>query len=177
MPKLSTTPKPLTPCDEDYPMPRFSYSDETGKWELKNEQSLKTLKRLFCTSGTHQAINMLCSTLDAIPCYHPNDRPNGFTPNMLVEYLVDQAPQSITETQLVLNMLVLHVQGMEYASRLKNCKYMDQVKVYSSAVERLNKAYAKQATVFAKLRGKVGNVYLQQVNVNDGGQAVVKQGA
>jgi hypothetical protein len=177
MSKRSTTPKPLTPFDEDHPMPCFKYCDVEDKWIHENKESLPTLRKLFCTSGTHQAVHLLCSTLDAMPCYHPRDRPSGFTPNMLVEYLVDQAPQSITETQLVLNMLVLHVQGMEYANRLKNSKYMDQVKVYTSAVERLNKAYAKQATVFAKLRGKVGNVYLQQVNVNEGGQALVKQGA
>jgi len=171
----STASAPIAIIEKPFIRPRFTYG-ENGKWDMKNPDALPSLSKLFCTSDSQLAVHMLTSTLNAVPYFHPVDNPSGFTPNMLVGYLKDQAPQSITETHLVLNMLVLHEQIMLYTRNLSLCKFTDQVKVYSTAVERLTKAYAKQATAFAKLRGKTGNIYLQQVNIHDNAQAVVNQG-
>jgi hypothetical protein len=156
------------------PLPVFVFKN--GQWNMDNPLALPHMAELFATSNPKLAAHMLTTTLNALPLYHPVDNPYGLTPNMLMHYLIDQAPQSVTETQLVLNMLILHEQSMAYSHKLSNCKYVEQSKIYTMAIERLTKAYAKQATAFAKLRGKTGNVYMQQVNVNEGGQAVVKQG-
>ncbi|MFM7389019.1 MAG: hypothetical protein ACKO34_00125 [Vampirovibrionales bacterium] len=100
----------------------------------------------------------------------------GVDPNMLVHYLYDVQANTPTEALLALNIFALQEQAFRLHKRLATATHLETIQGYTNCVSKLSSAMAKQAEALAKIKGKAGNTFLQQVNVNEGGQAVVHQG-
>jgi hypothetical protein len=154
--------------------PIFERTDE-NQWKLANDDGIPMLATLFGTTSPALAMHWLDQYLNAFP-----SATEGYTiemdPNLLVQYLKDVQAKSNTEALLALNMLLLQEQTFLLSRRLANTKYPDGFVRFTNCISKLSSAFSKQADALAKLRGKSGNTFLQQVNVNDGGQAVVTQG-
>jgi hypothetical protein len=145
--------------------------NEENQWMLSNDGNIHELATLFGTTSPTLAMHWLHQYMNTFPSASIE-----MDPNMVVQYLHDIQAQSNTEALLALNMLLLQEQTFLLSRRLANTKYPDGFVKFTNCISKLSGAFAKQAEALAKLRGKSGNTFLQQVNVNDGGQAVVTQG-
>jgi hypothetical protein len=150
--------------------PIFKRNDE-NQWMLSNDENIHELATLFGTTSPTLAMHWLHQYMNTFPSASIE-----MDPNMVVQYLHDIQAQSSTEALLALNMLMLQEQTFMMSGRLKDQTFHSGFKVFTNCILKLSGAFAKQAEALAKLRGKSGNTFLQQVNVNDGGQAVVTQG-
>ena len=151
--------------------PIFERTDE-NQWKLANDDGIPMLATMFGTTSPTLAMHWLHQYMNTFPSASIE-----MDPNMVVQYLHDIQANSNTEALLALNMLLLQEQTFLLSRRLANTKYPDGFVRFTNCVSKLSSAFSKQADALAKLRGKSGNTFLQQVNVNDGGQAVVTQGA
>lgn len=150
---------------------RNKYND----WVLANNQGSEVLTKVFGTDSIPLATHWLNQYIKSFP-NADGDSAIVINPNIIIEYLKGINAGSCTEALLSLNMLMLQEQTFMMSRRLSDQKYMSGFTTFTNCISKLSSAFAKQADAIAKLRGKSGNTYLQQVNVNQGGQAVVNQG-
>ena len=83
-------------------------------------------------------------------------------------------PRDQLESMLALQMATVHDATMETAARLKRVKTVQEQESAERALIRLSRTFAAQIEALKRYRSKgEQHVYVERVNVNEGGQAVV----
>jgi hypothetical protein len=158
------------------PDPLFKNGGDLN-WEPVSGEGLHELTQLFHVHDVHLAVRWVVETANSASIHETNTRPTSVDPNKVVNFVRSVNPQNTQEVMLALNMFILQEHQFGLATCARNAKSLEGVETFTNLTCKVSTALTKQMEAMAKLRGKTGNTFLQQVNVNDGGQAVVKQGS
>lgn len=87
--------------------------------------------------------------------------------------LLDLAPQDGLEGMLLAQMLATHKMAMEMLTRAQANNHNEVIDRFVNGATKLLRTFAVQTSALNALRGKGPNIQVENVNVSEGGQAIV----
>lgn len=99
---------------------------------------------------------------------------NTRTSNFMLSAIAGIKPRDEVESMLAAQMAVVHFNTMTMARRLKNAENIPQQDSAERAFNKLARTFAAQVEALKRYRSKgEQRVYVERVNVGEGGQAIV----
>lgn len=138
--------------------------------ESNHTSFITELKKLTGIENDDLLIEMISSASQGMPI--KSDLAHLL--NVSAQVLAESKPQDLNESRLCLQANALFSQGMHYLNKANNEAMISESEYYMRSAIKLLRLHNETVEAFHHYRRKgIQAVTVQQVNVNDGGQAIV----
>ncbi|OQM76454.1 hypothetical protein [Manganibacter manganicus] len=157
------------------PAPALKVSNE-GKQEISFEHHDGTaaytlLMEAMATSDADFAAGILAQIYNLSP---QRGLPREADVNFARSIITGMEPRDQVETMLATQMAAIHMATITYARRVNMADNLPQLESYEKAMNRLARTFTAQIEALKRHRSKgEQRVYVERVDVREGGQAVV----
>lgn len=163
---------------ERIPMPAFRVSKGTKReppqvtFHHADQGIAYELHAAAVGTRSQPAYINLVQTLTALTLR--DDTPDEGALNAAISMIAGIEPQDQLESMLASQMVAVHLATMKTAVRLKSAETVALLETYEKAFNKLARTFAAQMEALKRYRSKgEQRVYVERVNVERGGQAVV----
>src|SRR5262249_30642608 len=163
--RAKRSPMPSLKLDQPGPVTQLAF-------EHPDSQTAYELQSIALGTRSKATYLHLLNTLSSLTL--KKDTPDVDAINAALSMIAGIEPNDQLESMLATQMVAVHLATMKTAIRLKSADSVQQHEMYERAFNRLSRTFAAQVEALKRYRSKgEQRVYVERVNVEKGGQAIV----